>query len=89
MRETIIKEVGVQDKVPLQEDWNKQGLVFHSTNELINAIKNIRSLSVVEMPDKIMMTFHTQKWHDSFFPWAKELIMQNAKNVIKKYFFVK
>jgi hypothetical protein len=76
-------KVSVRDKVPQQDKWVKQGLVFHSTQDIIKAVNENK------LPDKIMMTFHPQRWHDSVFPWAKELIMQNAKNVIKKYFFVK
>jgi hypothetical protein len=30
-----------------------------------------------------MITFHPQRWADSPLPWAKELVLQNAKNLIK------
>ncbi|MBN2395534.1 MAG: hypothetical protein JXC36_03605 [Candidatus Atribacteria bacterium] len=71
-------KVSVRDKVPQQEEWNRLGLVFHSTNDIINALKsNI-------LPDKIMITVHPQRWHDRFIPWAKELVWQNMKNVVKR-----
>lgn len=71
-------KTSVRDKVPQQENWNKEGLVFHSTNDIINAANKGM------LPDKIMMTFHPQRWHDSSLPWIKELILQNAKNVVKR-----
>ena len=30
------------------------------------------------------MTFHPQRWTDNPLEWAKELVWQNFKNVIKK-----
>ena len=68
----------VRDKVPQQEDWIKKGLVFHSTNDIIEAVNN------GNLPNQIMFTFHPQRWHDKTFPWLKELIIQNAKNQVKK-----
>lgn len=81
----------VRDKVPQQEEWIKQGLIFHSTRDIIKALSKrtlshvkMRSMSEVELPDQIMMTFHPQRWSDSFVPWMKELLWQNAKNVGKR-----
>ena len=71
-------KTSVRDKVPQQEKWNKEGLVFHSTNDIIKSAKQGK------LPDKIMMTFHPQRWNDSTIPWIKELILQNAKNVVKR-----
>ena len=70
-------KTSVRDKVPQQEKWNKEGLVFHSTNDIIYAANQDK------LPGKIMMTFHPQRWHDSSLPWLSELILQNAKNVVK------
>lgn len=55
---------------------------FHSTFDIIKAAQEGR------LPDKIMMTFHPQRWTDKPVPWVKELVWQNAKNVVK-YFLVK
>ena len=41
------------------------------------------------LPNQILITIHSQRWNDSFFKWAEEFILQNIKNVIKKYLFVK
>jgi hypothetical protein len=55
---------------------------FHSTFDIIKAAEQGK------LPDKIMMTFHPQRWTDKPLPWVKELIWQNVKNV-GKYFLVK
>ncbi len=86
-------KVSVRDKVAQQEEWVKQGLVFHSTEDIIDAVQKGRSLSTstalsnhgVEVPDRVMFTFHPQRWNASFLPWAKELVLQNAKNLIKRF----
>ncbi|MFB6317448.1 hypothetical protein [Saccharicrinis sp. FJH54] len=72
-------KVSVRDKIPEhQERWEREGLVFHSTKDIIKAIQQDR------LPDRIMFTFHPQRWHSSFIPWLKELILQRAKNVVKR-----
>lgn len=82
-------KTSVRDKVPQQEEWIKQGLVFHSTQDIIDAFKAGRTLSGVEVPNQIMFTMHPQRWHKGGFPWLKELVMQNIKNQVKKVLFVK
>jgi len=67
----------VRDKMPQQEEWIRKGLVFHSTNDIIKAAE------AGKLPDKIMMTFHPQRWTDRPLPWLKELVWQNVKNVGK------
>ena len=75
-------KASVRDKVPLQEQWIKKDLVFHSTKNIIKACKQDN------LPDKIMMNFHPQRWHDDRWPWMKELIWQNVKNV-GKYWLIR
>jgi len=82
-------KVSVRDKVPQQELWNKQGLTFHSTQDIIDMINEGRTLSGVEAPNQVMFTMHPQRWHDAPIPWTKELVMQNVKNVVKKVLYVK
>ncbi len=53
---------------------------FHTTDQIINAVETL--------PNQIMFTFHPQRWNDDKGMWAKELVLQNTKNVIKKFFFV-
>jgi hypothetical protein len=36
-------------------------------------------------PDRVMFTFHPQRWHNSYYLWLRELIIQNAKNQIKGF----
>ena len=50
---------------------------FHSTSDII------KNAETGLLPPKIMMTFHPQRWTDEFIPWAKELVWQNLKNVVK------
>jgi len=68
--------VSVRDKIPHWQDvWNEQGLTFHTTDDII---KRANSL-----PQRIMITTHPQRWNDNMFQWAKELLLQNTKNIIK------
>ena len=71
-------KVSVRDRVNTTFE-----ISFHSTQEIIE------SANKKELPDKIMFTFHPQRWNDNIFMWSKELILQNLKNTIKKYFYVK
>jgi hypothetical protein len=52
-------------------------LKFHSTFDIIRAAEEGK------LPEKIMMTFHPQRWTDKPFPWLRELVWQNFKNVVK------
>jgi hypothetical protein len=70
--------VSVRDKVPQQEEWVKHGLVFRTTADIIKAAEQ------GHLPDKIMMTFHPQRWNDAFMPWWQELVWQKLKNVGKR-----
>ncbi|HPI85107.1 MAG TPA: hypothetical protein PLR01_01950 [Bacteroidales bacterium] len=57
--------------------WNPE-LKFHSTNDII------RAAEAGLLPDRIMFTFHPQRWTDKPLPWLQELVMQNVKNVAKR-----
>ncbi|MCF6296588.1 MAG: hypothetical protein L3J08_01160 [Flavobacteriaceae bacterium] len=70
-------KVSVRDRV--DSSFN---LSFRTTQNIIDA------LNKSNLPDKIMFTFHPQRWNDNIFMWSKELVLQNTKNIIKKYFFV-
>jgi len=35
------------------------------------------------LPDKIMLNTHPQRWDDRAWPWVRELVAQNVKNIIK------
>jgi hypothetical protein len=49
----------------------------------------IRSAEEGALPDQIMFTFHPQRWTDNWYLWSNELVVQNAKNLVKRYFFVR
>lgn len=70
-------KVSVRDKVS-----TNLKLSFSKTNDLIGSSKKN------ELPNRIMFTFHPQRWNDNLFFWGRELVFQNVKNVIKKIFFV-
>jgi len=70
-------KVSVRDKVNSSFQQT-----YHTTDQVISALNN-SSIS-----DQIMFNFHPQRWHDNSFQWTKELIIQNAKNIVKRYFFV-
>ncbi len=55
---------------------------FRKTNDIICAAEK------GELPRRMMMTFHPQRWTNKAAPWMKELILQNTKNV-GKYFLIK
>lgn len=72
------------DKVSVRDKVNSGfNMSFHSTDEIIEAVAK------KDLPDKIMFTFHPQRWNDNKIMWLKEVVIQNIKNVVKKYFFVK
>ncbi|MFK5982659.1 MAG: hypothetical protein QM499_07080 [Flavobacteriaceae bacterium] len=77
-------KTSVRDKVPQQDQWVKQGLTFHSTQDIIDAVTAGWTLSGAEVPNKIMFTMHPQRWTEGGFPWLKELVLQNIKNQVKK-----
>lgn len=77
-------KVSVRDKIPVYQDqWNAQGLVYHATNDIIHAAEQ------GSLPPRIMITTHPQRWTDRPLAWLKELLVQNAKNIIKRLFLVK
>jgi hypothetical protein len=60
----------IRDKVTSRHDFN-----FKSTSDIIAGINLL--------PDKVMFTFHPQRWNDNLLSWFKELLFQNVKNQIK------
>ncbi len=125
-------KVSIRDKVPQQDQWAKQGLVFKSTQDIIQAANNSttepqsthpstnneqqttnneqrtknneqrttnneqrttnkeqrttnKEQRTTNLPNKIMFTFHPQRWSDNWFLWSKEFVLQNAKNQVKRF----
>ena len=72
-------KVSVRDKIPVYQDqWVTKGLVYHTTDDIIRAIQT------GTLPDRIMITTHPQRWTDNRLAWAKELLLQSLKNVVKR-----
>ncbi len=68
--------VSVRDRIPqYQEEWEKAGLTFHTTQDIIARIDNL--------PSRLMMTTHPQRWNPMGWRWMQELILQHLKNIVK------
>ena len=68
-------KVSVRDKASTSI-LPQRGRRFRTTQDII---ENVNSL-----PDKMMFTIHPQRWTNDILPWAKELVLQNVKNVVKR-----
>lgn len=78
-------KVSVRDKVPIfQDQWAGQGLVYHSTNQVIAALLDPNS-SLRQTHTSIMITTHPQRWMPFGLGWIAELLLQNTKNIIKSF----
>ncbi len=75
-------KMSVRDKVPqYQEQWERAGLVFHSTDDIIRALRN------PEHPihrKELLINTHPQRWMPFGLAWLKEATLQNAKNIVKR-----
>ena len=70
--------VSLRDKVPVyQDEWVRQGQVFHSSDEVMRAIESEK------LPKQLMMTTHPQRWTDQIGEWLKEKTLQSTKNMVK------
>lgn len=52
---------------------------YHSTRDIISSVK------AGIFPNQVMMNFHPQRWTNNKLLWSQELVMQNIKNVIKRF----
>ncbi len=75
--------------------WDGHGASVRDKVQTKFAHKYRRTPEIIEVinasvfPDRVMFTFHPQRWNDNFVKWSKEFVFQNVKNVVKKHFFVK
>jgi hypothetical protein len=77
-------KVSVRDRIPMyQEEWIKMGWVYHSTDDIIKAIGRN------ELPKRLMVTTHPQRWTDNKMDWFKEIITQRMKNIVKRVIVAK
>lgn len=71
----------VRDKIPsLQEEWSKNGLSFHTTDDIVHALNNF------EHPihqKTLLINTHPQRWMPFGVLWVEEAIVQWWKNKAK------
>jgi len=70
--------------------WNGSGYsvrdkVRSSFQITVRSTKDlIQKLDQDALPSQVMQNIHPQRWTDDLLPWTKELVFQNAKNVVKR-----
>ena len=70
--------VSVRDKIPeFQKEWAKKGWVYRHTDDIIQAILHDT------FPQHVLVNTHPQRWTDNKLQWAKELVWQSVKNLVK------
>lgn len=68
--------------------WNagKANVRDHVASRFEFDLKSTRELidHIPEFPPKMMINTHPQRWTDNIVAWARELVWQNLKNVVKR-----
>jgi hypothetical protein len=64
--------VSIRDKVNSGYNLN-----FKTTREIIN--------NAAGLPGKIMFTIHPERWNNNLLHWSKQYLLQNMKNLVKKF----
>ena len=62
--------------------WDKVKTSYNYSNKSTADI--IKDLKKGALPDQLLINTHPQRWHNVFFAWMKELMLQNVKNVVKR-----
>jgi hypothetical protein len=88
LREENYKEWQVKPMRGSLMNMTHESIDFQKKHKFSSTSKIIQAAEIGNLPDKMMMTFHPQRWTDKSLPWAKELVWQNVKNV-GKYFLIK
>lgn len=74
--------VSVRDKVPnYQKKWEQEGLSFHTTDDIIHALNNIKH-PIHHW--NLLINTHPQRWMPFGIEWIKEYLLQNSKNIAKR-----
>ena len=77
--------VSVRDKIPVfQEQWESQGLVFHSTDDIIHQLTDLES-PLCRLRYSLLITTHPQRWNPFGIRYIKEYCFQSLKNIIKRF----
>lgn len=75
-------KVSVRDKVPqYQEQWEKEGLHFHNTDKIIDAVNDTQHPI---HKYKLLINTHPQRWMPFGGEWLYEAGIQNLKNIAKR-----
>lgn len=76
--------VSVRDKIPqYQEEWERRGLTFHTTGELIAQLEDPRS-PLRTSGLSLLITTHPQRWNPFGPAYLREWALQHLKNVVKR-----
>lgn len=67
------RDASIRDKVESQFE-----IEVRSTQHFIELIK------AGQMPEKMMINTHPQRWNDDWVPWVVELVFQTVKNRVKR-----
>jgi hypothetical protein len=74
--------VSVRDKVPqYQEQWEREGLAFRTTDDIIHAISN---LDHPIHQKSLLLNTHPQRWMPFGPQWMAEACLQYCKNIAKR-----
>lgn len=76
--------VSVRDKIPVfQEQWETQGLVYHSTDDIICGLQGADSV-LLQSGKALLITTHPQRWNPFGGRYLVEWGTQLLKNVVKR-----
>ena len=70
--------------------WNNIGASIRDKVEskfdisITNTRHLIQLIQAHQLPDKLLINTHPQRWHNRLIPWVKELVSQRAKNAVKR-----
>jgi len=76
-------KVSVRDKVEQTELQKRYS--FSTTDDIIKEAQRHKDIEEEGVPNQIMITVHPQRWTNSPLLWTKELILQNLKNIVKRF----
>jgi hypothetical protein len=70
--------VNIRDKALVKQPLKIENTKIRSTDDLI------RYINAGKLPPHVLINTHPQRWNDATLPWLKELVLQNAKNQVKR-----
>lgn len=81
--------VSVRDKITgYQEQWNNQGLSFHSTDDIIHQLTCPNS-PLHQSGLDLRITTHPQRWNPFGIAYIKEFCLQSIKNTVKRQLIIR